>query len=222
MSKSRLNELSEQIERKLRASEEAVQAKQEGMNRLMLELERREVEFSKAAARLLEEVVRPAVQVFAGHFDNAQIDSGTISRLVRCDLQPTTRFPATAHLSFHVLHNDGFTRATVTYDSHVLPVFIQFPGRDSIDVPLENVDQEVVRQWCERKLVEFVDAYLLIETHEQYQRGNYAIDPVCGMSVMKSQAVTLSRGGMPVYFCSDRCLDRFAHDPKAYGSKASS
>ena len=60
MSKSRLNELSEQIERKLRASEEAVQAKQEGMNRLMLELERREVEFSKAAARLLEEVVRPA------------------------------------------------------------------------------------------------------------------------------------------------------------------
>jgi uncharacterized protein len=40
--------------------------------------------------------------------------------------------------------------------------------------------------------------------------AGYAIDPVCGMQVEVAHAAARSeRDGRPVYFCSDRCFDRF-------------
>lgn len=47
--------------------------------------------------------------------------------------------------------------------------------------------------------------------------GGYAIDPVCGMQVEKALApAQASRGGEAVYFCSDRCRDRFTDDPSRF------
>ena len=38
----------------------------------------------------------------------------------------------------------------------------------------------------------------------------YAIDPVCGMQVEAAQApASCERDGMQVYFCSDRCREKF-------------
>jgi uncharacterized protein len=40
--------------------------------------------------------------------------------------------------------------------------------------------------------------------------AGYAIDPVCGMQVEVAHAAARSESdGRPIYFCSDRCLDRF-------------
>ena len=44
--------------------------------------------------------------------------------------------------------------------------------------------------------------------------GGYAKDPVCGMQVERSNPGTTSRhGGHTVYFCSDRCKDKYDKDP---------
>jgi len=44
--------------------------------------------------------------------------------------------------------------------------------------------------------------------------GGYAIDPVCGMQVEAASAPAASVvDGRPVYFCSDRCRDRFETAP---------
>lgn len=41
-----------------------------------------------------------------------------------------------------------------------------------------------------------------------------AVDPVCGMSVVKAQAAAaLEHQGQTYYFCSKDCADRFSHDP---------
>lgn len=51
--------------------------------------------------------------------------------------------------------------------------------------------------------------------------GGYAIDPVCGMQVEKALApAQASRGGEAVYFCSDRCRDRFTDDPFRFAKVA--
>jgi YHS domain-containing protein len=49
--------------------------------------------------------------------------------------------------------------------------------------------------------------------------GGYALDPVCGMQVEKANApASLVHNGQSVYFCSDRCQDRFEKDPDRFSS----
>jgi YHS domain-containing protein len=47
--------------------------------------------------------------------------------------------------------------------------------------------------------------------------GSYGLDPVCGMQVEKATApASALHLGMRVYFCSDRCLERFEFDPERF------
>ncbi len=67
-------------------------------------------------------------------------------------------------------------------------------------------------------LVLFVALYLLYKNSERFGGGaGYAIDPVCGMQVETVHApASLVRDGRVVYFCSERCRDRFAVDPDRF------
>ena len=51
--------------------------------------------------------------------------------------------------------------------------------------------------------------------------GGYAKDPVCGMQVETSNpGATTQHNGHTVYFCSDRCKDRYDKDPGKYEAGA--
>ncbi len=53
--------------------------------------------------------------------------------------------------------------------------------------------------------------------------GQYAKDPVCGMQVERGNAPATTRhDGQTIYFCSDRCSDRFAKDPARYAGTGAS
>ncbi|MGH9298143.1 MAG: permease [Acidimicrobiales bacterium] len=64
--------------------------------------------------------------------------------------------------------------------------------------------------------------YWLYRNRERLGGGlGYAIDPVCGMQVRTADAPARTRhDGEDVYFCSDRCADRFHSDPEAYKARA--
>jgi uncharacterized protein len=46
-----------------------------------------------------------------------------------------------------------------------------------------------------------------------------ATDPVCGMTVDRSKALSLEHGGRTYYFCSEECRGAFESDPEAYVAK---
>ena len=47
--------------------------------------------------------------------------------------------------------------------------------------------------------------------------GAYAIDPVCGMQVQTANAPAhRNHNGHDVWFCADRCAERFDRDPEKY------
>jgi uncharacterized membrane protein YraQ (UPF0718 family)/YHS domain-containing protein len=51
--------------------------------------------------------------------------------------------------------------------------------------------------------------------------GGHAIDPVCGMQIEKVNApATLGRDDARIYFCSDRCKDRFSTQQNQEGTEA--
>lgn len=62
----------------------------------------------------------------------------------------------------------------------------------------------------------FAALYWLYRNRARFGSGSqYAIDPICGMQVEKDLAPAQATShGQPVYFCSDRCRDRFERGPE--------
>jgi YHS domain-containing protein len=67
-------------------------------------------------------------------------------------------------------------------------------------------------------LVVFAGLYWLHRNRERFGGGQgYVTDPVCGMQVQTANAPARSHhNGHAVWFCSDRCKDRFDADPARY------
>ena len=66
----------------------------------------------------------------------------------------------------------------------------------------------------------FAVLYWLYRNRERFGGGQqYAIDPVCGMQVDKKHApARLVDGDVEVWFCADRCRDRYEREPDRYRS----
>jgi uncharacterized protein len=69
----------------------------------------------------------------------------------------------------------------------------------------------------------FAYLYWLHRHRDQLGGGRgYASDPVCGMQVRVANApVSMQHEGRTVYFCSDRCRERFEAEPDRYAVRAS-
>jgi uncharacterized membrane protein YraQ (UPF0718 family)/YHS domain-containing protein len=67
-------------------------------------------------------------------------------------------------------------------------------------------------------LVVFAVLYLLYRNRDRLGGGRgRALDPVCGMQVMTAGApASLRHSGEVLFFCSDRCRERFEADPRRY------
>jgi len=67
-----------------------------------------------------------------------------------------------------------------------------------------------------------VAVWWLAKNRERFGGGEgYALDPVCGMQVETARApASTTHDGRMMYFCADRCLDRFTADPERFASKA--
>ncbi len=63
-------------------------------------------------------------------------------------------------------------------------------------------------------------AVSLILTAAAQQKADTAVDPVCGMTVVKANAkATYDYKGTTYYFCNPGCKDAFAKDPEKYLKK---
>ncbi len=63
---------------------------------------------------------------------------------------------------------------------------------------------------------------LVLAVSAQQKSDDKAIDPVCGMTVVKAKAAaTYEYKGTTYYFCGMGCKDAFAKDPEKYIKKAS-
>jgi YHS domain-containing protein len=61
---------------------------------------------------------------------------------------------------------------------------------------------------------------LVLAAAAQQKSDDKAIDPVCGMTVVKANAAaTFEYKGMKYYFCSPGCKDAFAKDPEKFLQK---
>jgi YHS domain-containing protein len=98
-----------------------------------------------------------------------------------------------------------------------MPTFIKFDEHDKLTLPLEQVNEAAVTAWVEKRLWEFLDAYLRIDRGDESFTEDAVTDPVCGMRISRSAAASKAEYlGHPYYFCSFECQTKFTEEPAHY------
>ncbi|MBI2806792.1 MAG: YHS domain-containing protein [Planctomycetes bacterium] len=215
-----MEKLEQQIKDKLAEHQSTIENHRNHLRQQMAEVDHRHEQYTALADRLTQEVIRPRLEKLASFFDNAEMvrDSEQVGRHQGvCVFKHTNRFPARARLELGLSHDRLAENFVLTYCTQILPIFFDFPKQDEKLMPLESVDDGKVAEWFDEKIVAFLDAYLRLETHQQYQSDNIVTDPVCGMPVNKLHAaVRMDHGGVTYYFCVEDCRKKFAAAPDHY------
>lgn len=186
-------------------------------DRYMSEVGERRQRFEQTTARLCEEIIGPRLKAFAKHFDNASLGKRQPVGRRTCWLSYCERFPATTQVEFTVEHDARYEKVAVCYETHMMPTFIKFDEHDRMTSRLDEVDDSVVADWVEERLLEFLDAYLRIDRGSEDFEQDAATDPVCGMRISRSDVVaTADHYGHMYYFCSTDCRDKFMNNPTTY------
>jgi YHS domain-containing protein len=185
--------------------------------RYMAEVRVRREHFVQVAARLTSAVIQPRLEILAGYFSNASPTRDEPAGHCSYWFGFSERFPASTKVAFAVEHDVRFEKVAVCYEALMVPVFIKLTERDKLTLALDEVKDDLIANWVEERLLDFLDAYLQIDRGGDDFNDEAATDPVCGMRINRSAAVASdSYCGHPYFFCSQECQETFARDPKAY------
>lgn len=168
-------------------------------------------QFRTAAYRVITEIIRPRLEELAHYFENAALLApNTIQETsCFCSFEHSLQFPATVTLNISLIPCESSSEFTAHYDLKIFPIFMEYRRSESLQVPFSGAD-DVIIQWVDDRLIEFLDTYLKIETHPLYQKDNLVLDPVCGMRIPVIAAPChTEHNGETVYFCSAHCRDAF-------------
>lgn len=189
----------------------------EQAERYMAEVGIRRQRFEELARHLNETIVRPRIDVVANLFQNSIVPEEQMPHGSCCWFEYCERFPADTSVDFSIDHDVDFDKVIVRTRTRIMPVFVRFNEQDSLLLPLASVDEAAVADWVEERLLEFLDTYLRIDADGDNEAQVSATDPVCGMPILRSEAVAVgSYCGHPYYFCSEDCLSRFLDEPTEY------
>jgi YHS domain-containing protein len=216
-----LKDLEQQIRSKLAEADERRQLYKDHLKQRMREIDEHYQRFNRVADRLLGEVIRPRMEKLAGFFDNVERPGAGRPEQHHClyRFRHTDRFPATTTLELSVCPDERIESVVVLYRLEILPIFFPFEGEDQIVFPLDQVEDERVAEWVDRKIVQFVDTYLRLEQVEYYQRENQVTDPVCGMRLNKiGAAAQVEYQGRMYHFCTEACARTFLDEPLRYAA----
>jgi len=183
----------------------------------MAEVEVRRQQFDQLATHLSDTVIHPRLAALASFFSNASRVEVDPPRHCTCWFEHSDRFPADAKVTVAVQHDVCYQQIAICYDAHMIPTFVPFNEHDRITLPLDEVNDLTVADWVERRLLEFLDAYLRIDSNGNEVGQDTAIDPVCGMRIGRSTAAaTANYLGHKYYFCAVTCQAKFSRDPLSY------
>ncbi|MDX1929331.1 MAG: YHS domain-containing protein [Pirellulaceae bacterium] len=186
----------------------------EDASRYMTALAERKTLFESTALTLMDQIIRPRIEILASQFANACLAKDTPFGRISYWFGYCERFPASTSLAFAVEHDVSIETIFVCCEVSMMPMFIKINERDRLTMLLDEVDSNLVLKWTEDRLIEFLDDYLQIDRGSKEFQGDVATDPVCGMRIGRSNTTfTGSYRGHPYFFCSRDCQQQFAAKP---------
>ena len=148
--------------------------------RYMAEVSVRREHFVQVATRLASTVIQPRLEILASYFSNASPTRDEPAGHCSYWFGYSERFPASTKVAIAVEHDVRFEKVAVCYEAFMVPVFIKLTEHDKLTLSLDDVKDDVVANWVEERLLEFLDAYLQIDRGGDDFSDEAATDPVCG------------------------------------------
>jgi YHS domain-containing protein len=214
-----LSQFEQQVREKMALVAQLRRNQKEALHQEIEERAKRFSTFDEVEQRLMKSVICPRVERVARLFPNAVVTpaKGEMNAHIRCQFDKTPDFPATTSLTIAVSPDAELKNAIVTYELEILPVYFEFQGHDQFVVLIADVDDRSVAKWIESKLLEFMDAYVRLQTLDQYQVENQVVDPVCQLRFNRAAAEAEAvYEGRTYYFCLEECRQKFLADPPKY------
>lgn len=201
----------------LERREQEIRTEQEKLSMEMQRSEELKSLFQPVANRIIEMIIGPRIKAFAGQLDDAGI-YGPRAGIVGVILNRNHRYAASIKFDFALtLGQEG--EVIIGFRPEILPIFVPVPHAETQTFPLDKVDDRLLSEWVEEKIVKFAEAYVRVALAPVYHSNNMVTDPVCGMKFNKEHAVTKADNcGITVYFCSPECKIRFIESPDRYAA----
>jgi hypothetical protein len=167
-------------------------------------------QFSQLCEKL-SEVWRPRLEAFAERFrDRVQV-SPTVSKNRRSATLSMHSPLAKIELTFTAMTDEDVRHLVLDYQLSILPILMRFEKDRQLELPLDQVDPQVVGDWIDDRLVDAVRAILSLHQNEYYLKGHLVRDPIANIEFPKyAAAATLDWNGKTQYFISDTTRDEFA------------
>jgi YHS domain-containing protein len=189
----------------------------EEAEKYMAEYGARRHRFEQLAHDLNQDVVSPRLEMVASFFANTRMQDELPSNRSSCWFEFCQRFPAVAQLDFAIEHDIRFEKLIIHMRTRIMPAIVHMNEQDHLPLSLDSVGKEKIADWVEERLLEFLDTYLRIDAGNGGFFEEPAMDPVCGMRIVRSSAAATDiYNGYPYYFCCVDCLMKFQEDSAQY------
>jgi hypothetical protein len=117
---------------------------------------------------------------------------------------------ASIDLRFAVAPDPDVRNLIFTYDLEILPILMKFDAHDSIEFPMEAIDEAALGKWFDDRIVDFVKIYLSLHENQYYLKGHLVDDPIAHVKFPKYAAgATLEEGGKTTYFIDESTLREY-------------
>lgn len=184
----------------------------------MAALAARRLEFSNRAPELFDTVVEPRLQLLAEHLPDSLFQRSSNDKYSGVvTLNRHRRYAAMIEVEASATSDDQVENIVVSYELRIIPVLMEFERKDTLVVPLSNVDGIAVAEFLDMKIEGAVRSYVKLTNNPYYQREHLVIDPVCGMTIHEDEAAeVVEYEGRRFFFCAQVCREHFERSPSEF------
>jgi YHS domain-containing protein len=188
----------------------------------MLEMDEHEKRlrlYDDLARICMKEIALPRLEALVRTLGNASrpdVREGCNS--VTISFRSTERFPIGADISLILAHDAKIENILGLWKVSIIPILIDYERESNATVGIDAPDLNRFAGFVEDRIVRFASDYLRVhEPDSPYLQIERVTDPVCGMSIPRTEAAaSVSHDGKTYYFCIEGCRDLFAKDPAHY------
>jgi YHS domain-containing protein len=113
-------------------------------------------------------------------------------------------------LRFGVSPDVDVCKLIVNYDVEILPVLMTFDSHKELELPLDAVNDALLAEWLDDRIVDFVHTYLALHENQYYVKDQMVEDPIAKVQFPKfAAAAKLEHKGNPYYFIDESTLREF-------------
>jgi YHS domain-containing protein len=117
---------------------------------------------------------------------------------------------AQIRLKFSVTTDQDVTQVFFNYDVDILPILMQFESHTELAMPLDAVDEQLVANWIDDRIIQFVRTYLSLHENQFYLKDHLVEDPIAHCKFPRyAAAATVERQGKTHYFISEQTKQEF-------------